>query len=110
MPGFISAAAWSATPVQACCTRLRYRCWRCRFRYIVGLYAKGLENLAENLAQHEQWLSLYGDTDKLTSGWLSHGVSLLKECTERAAALAQDVRAASLRAPGDSPLTSCLLP
>ena len=72
------------------------------------MYAKGLENLAENLAQHEQWLSLYGETDKLTSGWLSHGASLLKECTERAAALAQGVSAASLRAPGDSPLPSCL--
>ena len=81
----------------------------CRFRHIVSLYARGLENLAENLAQHEQWLSLYGDTDKLTSGWRSHGVSLLKEFTERAAALAQDVSAASSQAPGNSPLTGCLL-
>ena len=83
-------------------------CRRCRFRHIVSLYAKGLKNLAENLGQHEQWLSLYGDTDKLTSGWLSHGVSLLKKCTERAAALAQDVGAASSQAPGDTPVTSCL--
>ena len=94
--------------MQACCTYLTYFCCWCRFRHIVDLYAKGLENLAENLAQHELWLSLYGDTDRLTAGWLSHGASLLKECTERAAALAQDVSAASSQAPGDSPLPSCL--
>ena len=108
VPGCSVAAARSAALVQACCAQLKQCCCRCRFRHIVGLYAKGLDNLAESLAQHEQWLSLYGDTDRLTSGWLSHGVSLLKECTERAAALAQDVSVASSQASGNGPLTSCL--